>query len=266
MDINRSSYYKWLNHREEKNIYELNREMLTEMLIEKHEKYPSNGYHRLACKIRKETGWIFSDNLAHKCCKFAGIKSKSRTRRFKPTGKEHIFYPNSIRGNWSVDRPLEVIVSDMTHLKYRGKTFEWTFMVDVYDNSIISSHVSSVEGDRKPYFDCLFDLKRLTAKKKTPTVLHTDQGAVYASLSYNNDLTKYNITRSMSRSGTPTDNPVIESLNGWFKSEILLDFDIDAYSSIESFLEYFVEYCNKEREFYSLGYLSPYEYRRSKGY
>ena len=28
----------------------------------------------------------------------------------------------------------------------------------------------------------------------------------------------------MSRAGTPTDNPIIESLNGWIKEELFLDF------------------------------------------
>ena len=37
-------------------------------------------------------------------------------------------------------------------------------------------------------------------------VLHTDQGAVYASKSLNELLPLYNIVHSMSRVGTPTDN------------------------------------------------------------
>ncbi len=32
----------------------------------------------------------------------------------------------------------------------------------------------------------------------------------------------YNIIRSMSRIGTPTDNPIIESKNGWLKTECTL--------------------------------------------
>lgn len=31
--------------------------------------------------------------------------------------------------------------------------------------------------------------------------------------------------RSMSRGGTPTENPVIEALKGWIKEELCLDFD-----------------------------------------
>ena len=37
---------------------------------------------------------------------------------------------------------------------------------------------------------------------------------------------EHNILRSMSRVGTPTDNPIIEALNGWIKEELFLDFDL----------------------------------------
>ena len=53
-----------------------------------------------------------------------------------------------------------------------------------------------------------------------PTIIHTDQGSVYASVAYNDLIKDRNIERSMSRAGKPTDNPVNESLNGWIKEEL----------------------------------------------
>ena len=43
-----------------------------------------------------------------------------------------------------------------------------------------------------------------------PTVIHTDQGSVFASKDYNELIKDTNIIRSMSRAGKPTDNPVNE--------------------------------------------------------
>lgn len=54
-------------------------------------------------------------------------------------------------------------------------------------------------------------------KKQYPDqqlILHSDHGSVYASKSYNELLPMYNIARSMSRTGTPTDNAAMESING----------------------------------------------------
>ena len=47
--------------------------------------------------------------------------------------------------------------------------------------------------------------------KDLDTIFHTDQGSVYSSMSFNNILKSYSITRSMSRAGIPTYNPIIES-------------------------------------------------------
>ena len=65
------------------------------------------------------------------------------------------------------------------------------------------------------------------------TVLHSDQGSVYASKSFNELLPSLGIIRSMSRSGTPTDNGAMESINGWIKEELMKDFHVTGESPIE---------------------------------
>ena len=69
------------------------------------------------------------------------------------------------------------------------------------------------------------------------TIIHTDQGAIYSSVSFNNIFNAYTITRSMSRAGAPTDNPVIESKNGWIKKEMYIDFDINNYNTVQDFID-----------------------------
>lgn len=267
MNISRSGYYKWVSRKDNINRYELDRQILTQLLQEKHTLHPSYGYHRLACLIRKETGWAFSDNLAHKCCKQAKIYSAARVRyKYRKSGKEHIKFPNLIRGNWNAQEPLNLVVSDMTILKHKGKSYEWTFLLDTFDNSIISSHISHKKGDRKPYYNCIKDLKFMTKEKTTPTILHTDQGAVYSSIGFNHVLEDYNIKRSMSRVGTPTDNPIIESINGWIKEELYNDFKIDNESCVATAIKKFVKYFNNERPAYALDYKTPVQYRTERGF
>lgn len=66
------------------NRYERDREELTRLLQAAHEKRPSHGYHRLAHDVFLKTGWVFSHNLAHKCCKAAGIHSKAGPSCWRP--------------------------------------------------------------------------------------------------------------------------------------------------------------------------------------
>ena len=160
MNVNRSGYYKWTARKGTKNRYEQDREVLTELLAEAHKKHRSYGYHRLAQMVRNETGWLFSDNLAHKCCKFAGIKAKVAHYNWSrpQMGQEHKRFPNLVRGRWEVDAPMKLVASDMTMIRHKGVRYEWTYLLDTFNNEIISSHVSNVVGDRRPYFRCLYDL------------------------------------------------------------------------------------------------------------
>ena len=94
MGVSKSGYYRWKGRQGKLNRYEQERLLLTGLLNEQHEKHPSHGYHMLADDVFQETGWVFSHNLAHKCCKEAGIRSEARKYRYKKKeGEEHIKFP-----------------------------------------------------------------------------------------------------------------------------------------------------------------------------
>lgn len=97
--------------------------------------------------------------------------------------------------------------------------------------------------------------------KDLDTIFHTDQGTVYFSMSFNNIIKSYNITRSMSRAWTSTDNPVIESKNGWIKKETYIDFDINDYNTVQEFIDDIVYDNNYLRPSYALNYKTPIEYK-----
>ena len=58
-----------------------------------------------------------------------------------------------------------------TERRRNGDLYEWTYILDTFNNEIISSHISSKPGDRRPYFECLEDLKKKIEEKKAPIVL-----------------------------------------------------------------------------------------------
>ena len=70
----------------------------------------------------------------------------------------------------------------------------------------------------------------------------------------------------MLRRGTPTDNPIIEALNGWIKAELYLDFDLANAEDVPELLQRYVEYFNKHRRAYALGYKSPVQYKVELGF
>ena len=269
MEINRSGYYKWASRKGIPSRYEQDRIVLTKLLQEEHLKHKVMGYHALANNIRQVTDLAFSDNLAHKCCKTASIHSQVRTRKYRKPGEESLKYENLVQGHWNAGKPFELVVSDMTCISHKGKQYEWTLFLDTYNNEIIAHSLSSRCGDTKPYYDCLDVLKRKIGKKKeqtAPVVLHTDQGAVYSSRAFAQAHKDYNIIRSMSRAGTPTDNPVMEALNGWIKEELILDFKLKDTNNIRGVLNRYVHYFNNYRPASALGYKSPVQYKTEQGF
>jgi transposase InsO family protein len=70
----------------------------------------------------------------------------------------------------------------------------------------------------------------------------------------------------MSRVATPTDNPIIESINRWIKSELRCDYTKEEKNDLPSFLNKYVEYFNNERPAYALGYLNPIQFKVKNGF
>ena len=99
-------------------------------------------------------------------------------------GKENIKFPNTIKGNWHTTKPLEIVVSDMTCIKHKGVRWEWTYLLDVFNNEIIASSVTDKIGSSLPYYHCLEELINKKKEQNYPVTLHTDQGSVYSSAGF----------------------------------------------------------------------------------
>ena len=264
MGVSRSGYYKW--KKRDKSKRDIKREELIALVDAVHNDHKSHGYRWTAAYIRLEYGYECSDNFIYKCFKYLGIKSETKHQVHYRKRKVKDKYPNLIFTTWdTVDRPRQVIVSDMTAFKFWILYFEVTFYFDVFTKEILTYKVAARKGDRNQYIDGLEDVKDLLKGQTEPVVLHTDQGSVYASVAYNELIKDTVIVRSMSRAGKPTDNPVNESINGWMKEELYMDFKIDECRKREEFiavLDKYVDFYNKHRPCYALGYDTPVNYRK----
>ena len=264
MDVSRSGYYKWL--RRDPSDRDINREAMVEVVEEVHSEYPSHGYRWVAAYIRNTLRTKVSDNFVYKCFRYLGIKSETKHQPHYKPRKVKDRYPNLIFSTWeTVDRPRQVIVSDMTAFKFWYFYFEITFYFDVFTKEILSWQLAERRGAREQYIDGLKDVISLLRGRTEPTVLHTDQGSVYASMAYNELIKDTLIVRSMSRAGKPTDNPVNEALNGWIKEELVIDFQIETLRSREDVrdcIDKYVTFYNENRPCFAIGYDTPANYRR----
>lgn len=266
MEVSRSGYYKWL--RRKPSLRDIDRRKILETVRRTHEEHPTHGYRWVRAYMEINEGLKASGCFVHKCFRELGIRAETAHRiRYRPRKAARDRHPNLIYSTWdTVDRPRQVIVSDMTCLKFRnGFRYEVTFYFDVFTKEILSFRLADRRGDRKQYLEGLEDVARLLRGSKERTVLHTDQGSVYASMAYEEIIKDTLIVRSMSRPGKPTDNPVNESLNGWIKEELYAEMKVTRAwdrEEVRAQLEKYVKYFNEKRPCFAIGYDTPANYRK----
>lgn len=248
MGVSRAGFYKW--KKREPSSRDTTREEMIKIVGEVHVEHPIHGYRWTAAYIRINMQITISDNYAYKCYRYLGIKAETKHRvRYRPR-KVRDLYPNLIFTTWeTVDRPRQVIVSDMTAFRFRYYYFEVTFYFDVFTKEILTARVADKRGSRDQYIDGLEDVIGLLKGVLEPVILHTDQGSVYSS----------------SRAGKPTDNPVNEALNGWIKEELYIDFKLELCQDREDFIQTikrYVKYYNTQRPCFAIGYDTPENYRK----
>ena len=264
MSVNRSGFYKWLHRQSSPSDRDRRRIDAIALFAEYHARYPSHGYRWLNAKIKIDLGLVYSNEFARRCCSYMGIRSQSRHYRYKAPGEPRRTYPNLILSALRLTGPMQCVVSDMTAFWAAGRYWELTLYMDLWNDEIVAYGLSARKGDPSTYYDAASAF--LEIKKKYPelrTIFHSDQGSVYSSKAFNEMLLSYDIMRTMSRVGTPTDNGAMESINGWAKAEMFVDFRIGESDDVPKAVADYIRFFNEERPMCCLGYMTPKQYRES---
>lgn len=261
MGVSRAGYYKWKNKESTPRDYK--RKRIIEYVKEVHNNYPTHGYRWVCAYINRNYKEDCSESLVYKIFRYLGYKAetkhRAKDRKYIKTDR----YPNLIFTTWdTVDSPRQVIVSDMTSLWIGTTYYEMTLYFDVFTKEILSWNLSDCRGDRNPYIEGLKEVVEVLDgwNSEEPTIIHTDQGSVYSSKAYNDIIKDKNIERSMSRAGKPTDNPVNESLNGWIKEELEVEFRLYKGKDRKEIIANYIKFYNEKRPSFSLNYDTPKDF------
>jgi len=260
--VSRSGYYKWQSR--DKCIPE-DRKRIFELVQTTHERHTTHGYRWVHAYLVREENITVSPDYIRRAFNVLGIESKTKHKARSKPRKVRDPYPNLIFSTWdTVDSPRQVIVSDMMAFWTRMRYWELSLYIDVFTKQILGHGLTDKRGHPRIYYDGLRQaLSRLEGvNAEDPTVVHTDQGSVYTSMSYNEIIKEKNLVRSCSRAGKPTDNPVNESLNGWIKEELFIDFGLYGSDDVVGTIDEYIEFYNGKRPSYSLGYDTPDNFYR----
>ena len=211
--------------------------------------------HRFLLK----NGYDCCENTVAKLMHCHGIKART-CRRFKvlTTDSQHDFpiAPNRLDQNFVASKPNQVWLTDFTYIKTNeGFTYLCTIL-DLYSRKIVG-WATSRKIDSELAMSALMQAIILRSSLKG-LVLHSDRGSQYASLAFQECLSKYGLVQSMSRKGNCYDNAPQESFYKSYKVEEVYRQEYETHEqATRGVRDYIERFYNRERLHSSLGYLSP---------
>ena len=263
MELNRSSYYKWLKTR--KSHKQLEDEKLVEFIknLEKRHGYRL-GYRRVTSYLNRELGKNYNQKRIRRLMRTYGIHCVIRPKRLKQvTPNEQQIAENVLNRNFEANRPNEKWCTDITEIIQKPFTSHHRLylsaIIDLYDNSIVYYEFSSslttdlvlrtLEG-------------ALAANPGAHPLIHTDRGCQYTSYAFKYLVKNKHLTHSMSRVGACLDNAPIEGFLGTLKAETYYSHGYQTEEEFMHELESYFEYYNNERCQERFGFRTPQEVRR----
>ena len=164
--------------------------------------------------------------------------------------------PNLLKRRFRLARPNEILLTDVSYLKYStNKTEYFSCIKDAVTGKIVN-HVTSSSNDlnlAKATIDCLDSTEN--------TLFHSDQGILYFSDVFQNKLKELGYEQSMSRRGNCWDNSSQESYFGHMKDEC--DFSkCSTPEDVKRIVDEYVYYYNYERPQWSRNKMTPVDYEK----
>ena len=187
------------------------------------------------------------------------LLSVIRRRRYVKYGEALHRYPNLLNRDFTVDRPNQKWVTDISYIRTEQGFLYLSVIRDLYDNSIVAYKT----GSEQKINLVLNTIKAAKRKEKVTAELqlHSDQGAQYASQAYFELTQRYGITPSMSRRGNPYDNALAENFFSILKTECIYRTKISTLAEARELIDDYIYFYNNQR-IQSKTKLTPLELRR----
>ena len=215
------------------------------------------GSPRMVLELRAR-GFAASKARVERLMREHGIRARHK-RRFKVTtdSKHNLpVAPNLLDRNFTPAAPNHVWTSDITYLWTDEGWLYLAIVLDLFNREVVGWSL-------KPRMTADIVTDALTMawfrRKPAPGVLHhSDRGSQYASHAFQEKLTEYGMTCSMSRKGNCWDNAPTESWFNSFKNERVHGWRFATHEDMTATaFEYIEVFYNRKRLHSTLGYTSP---------
>lgn len=212
--------------------------------------------HRSLARLL-ETG----KNRVRRIMKKYDIQARRPSRKYCYAGKSNLVHAN-LANNPILQSVVSVIIfSDIFELRLAdGSRLRSSFALRKDTRQILSLVFDYGMGQ-----ELIRSVIRHLDSQELLAIFHSDQGKQYGAELTINELLKKGFSASMSRAGTPTDNPFAERFVGSFKHAVV---ERQPYHNLGEFLEAaenWINFYNNRRPHQGIGNLSPNEYAKRHG-
>ena len=162
---------------------------------------------------------------------------------------------NLLKQQFTVSRPNEVWVSDVTEVSFQGKKIYLCVIIDLYARKVVAYRVSN--KNNTPLTKKTFDMAFKIREPKEELLFHSDQGANYTSRTFRMYLKEKGVEQSFSRAGMPYDNSVCESFFGIYKQEEFYRTNYKTETEVKKGINNFMNFYKTKRPHSLLRYRTP---------
>ena len=152
---------------------------------------------------------------------------------------------------------LDVIVSDLTYVRVRGRWCYVCLVIDLWNREIIGWSA----GQRKDSQLVREALYSIPYRLDMVNFFHTDRGREFDNKLIDDVLEGFRIKRSLSHKGCPYDNSVNEATNHILKTEFIRQHVFSSLDELRVLLFDYIYWYNHYRLHGSLNYQTPMELR-----
>lgn len=258
--INRGTFYNHVLRNKKKNkSYQARRDDLSEKILQIYEE--SNQIFG-AKKIRfvlAEQGIHTSEKMVSELMQEMNIvsirlSSKKNYSQFNRERRKR----DLLKKNFSVQRPNQTWVSDITHFRLKERAYFICAIIDLHSRKVVAYKITQKQSVQ--LVTGTFKLAYERRKPEEGLIFHSDRGAVYGSYSFQSLLNSLQTKQSFSPAGSPYHNAAMESFFGTLKKEELYRAN---YRSVKDFKErvaQYIEFYNMKRPHSTLHYMTPNAY------
>lgn len=191
------------------------------------------------------------------------VRQANPYRQMQKALKTSNYADNLLQREFECYGPRMVLLTDITYISYNGVFAYLSVILDAFTKQILSYVLSeSLEIDFvKETVEILVRNHGVDLYKKT--IIHSDQGSHYTSLTFIKILKDNEIRQSMSRRGNCWDNAPQESFFAHMKHHLMERIGkAKKFQQVKDAVDDYIDYYNNERYVWELAYLSPNEYYR----